>query len=210
MAGKKRARSGTGGVPPVGAFAEIHAGHRAKIQGYLYRMTRDSALAEELTQETFLRVSRGLPDFQGKSKISTWIFRIATNIYLDHRRREAARASHAEAPPPEILDPPGQAPLSASGPRIPDRLFEESEMGRCIREFVDRLPPDHAAVIILHDLEGKRNAEIAQILDCSLDTVKIRLHRARQKLKVLLAEHCDFDYTDEDVLQCDRKQPGDR
>jgi RNA polymerase sigma-70 factor (ECF subfamily) len=209
MAEKRRVRSGAGDVASTGAFAEIHTNHRAKIQGYLYRMTRDRALAEELTQETFLRVSRGLPAFKGKSKLSTWIFRIATNIYLDHRRREAARSPEGAALPPEAVEPTVRAPLAGSGPRLPDRLFEESEMGRCIREFVDRLPPDHAAVIILHDLEGKRNAEIAQILDCSLDTVKIRVHRARQQLKTLLAEHCDFDYTDEDVMQCDRKQPGD-
>jgi RNA polymerase sigma-70 factor (ECF subfamily) len=210
MAEKRRARSGAGDPSPDGAFAEIHENHRAKIEGYLYRMTRDRALAEELTQETFLRVSRGLPSFKGRSKLSTWIFRIATNVYLDHRRREAARSPGGAALPPEALEPAVRAPLAGAGPRLPDRLFEDSEMGRCIREFVDRLPSEHAAVIILHDLEGKRNAEIAQILDCSLDTVKIRVHRARQKLRTLLAEHCDFDYTDEDVMQCDRKQPGDK
>jgi RNA polymerase sigma-70 factor (ECF subfamily) len=192
------------------SFEEIHASHREGILRYLHRMTRDLSLAEELTQESFLRVSRGLPSFRGDSKLSTWLYRIATNVYLDQRRKEASRVRDPEALPPALIDPPDPASLSGSGPKLPDRLFEDSEMGSCIREFVDRLAPDQRAVVILHDLEGLKNTEIAQILDCSLDTVKIRVHRARQKLKALLGEHCDFDYSQEDELRCDRKQPSDR
>ena len=81
-------------------------------------------------------------------------------------------------------------------------------MGECIRDLVDSLSPEHRVAIILHDLQGLKNREIAEILDCSLGAVKIRVHRARQKLKALLVEHCDLQVAD-DVLQCDRKQPGD-
>jgi RNA polymerase sigma-70 factor (ECF subfamily) len=198
------------GERPPDSFADIHASHREGISRYLHRMTRDLSLAEELTQESFIRVSRGLRNFRGESKLSTWLYRIATNVYLDHRRKEASRVPDPEAFPPALIDPPDPASLSGSGPKLPDRLFEDSEMGSCIREFVDRLAPDQRAVVILHDLEGLKNTEIAQILDCSLDTVKIRVHRARQKLKALLGEHCDFDYSQEDELRCDRKQPSDR
>jgi RNA polymerase sigma-70 factor (ECF subfamily) len=198
------------GERPPDSFADIHASHRDGILRYLHRMTRDLSLAEELTQESFLRVSRGLHNFRGESKLSTWLYRIATNVYLDHRRKEASRIHDPEAFPPALIDSPDPASLSGSGPKLPDRLFEDSEMGSCIREFVDRLAPDHRAVVILHDLEGLKNTEIAQVLDCSLDTVKIRVHRARQKLKALLADHCEFDYSQEDELRCDRKQPSDR
>jgi len=74
-------------------FEAIHARYRSLVLGYLRRLTRDAALAEELAQETFLRVSRSLPGFRGDSKLTTWLHRIATRVYLDHRRKEAARAS---------------------------------------------------------------------------------------------------------------------
>ena len=198
--------------PPAGesvsaSFEVIHAEHRDPILGYLLRLTRDLALAEELTQETFLRVSRSLPNFRGDSRLTTWLYRIATHVYLDHRRKEAVRSADPRELPPDLVAAPAPGSSSSAGPRLPDRLFEDSEMGRCIREFVDRLPPEYRTVIVLHDLQGLTNPEIAEVLDCSLDTVKIRVHRARQQLRALLSENCELDYGD-GVARCDRKQPG--
>jgi RNA polymerase sigma-70 factor (ECF subfamily) len=192
------------------AFAEVHEQHRERILHYLHRLTRQPSLAEDLTQETFFRASRAFETFRGAAKLSTWLYRIATNLYLDHRRKESSRPAEAleRARQPEAL--PDAANLSISGPKLPDQLFEDSEMGSCVRQFVDRLPPDHKAVIILHDLEGFKNREIAGVLDCSLDAVKIRIHRARQSLRTLLTEDCEFYYDERDVLRCDRRQPGGR
>lgn len=183
-------------------FDRLHSEHRPQILRYLTRMTRDASVAEELAQETFLRVSRGLDGFRGKSSPVTWIYRIATNACLDHWRRERSRASN-----PEEAARVG-APLSpgtGQAPALPDRLLEQSEMGDCIRGFIDSLPPDYRAAIILHDLEGLTNPEIANVLGCSLETAKIRTHRGRERLSVLLSEHCRFEYSDQAVLQCDRK-----
>ena len=190
------------------SFAQIHAQYRQKILAYLHRLTRHSALAEELTQETFLRVSRGLEAFRGEAKLATWLYRIATNLYLDQKRRESSRPVEVPEGPLDRDDPPDVGSLSISGPKLPDQLFEDSEMGSCIREFVDRLPADHRAVVILHDLEGFKNREIAEVLGCSLDAVKIRIHRARRQLRTLLTEDCEFYYDERDALRCDRKQPG--
>jgi RNA polymerase sigma-70 factor (ECF subfamily) len=191
------------------AFAAVYRDHGEQILTYLHRLTRDLALAEELTQEVFLRVNRGLPGFRGDSKLTTWLYRIATRVYLDQLRRESARSADPDVLPPELIRPPVPGPAAGAEPRLPDRLFEDSEMGICIREFVDRLPPDHRAVIVLHDLEGLTNPEIAEALECSLDTVKIRVHRARRQLRALLSENCDFEVGEGGVLQCDRKQPSD-
>ena len=79
-------------------------------------------------------------------------------------------------------------------------------MRECINEYIDSLPPDYRTVIVLRELEGLANQEIAEILDISLDSVKIRLHRGRAKLKAVLKEACDFYYTDQNTLACDRKQ----
>jgi RNA polymerase sigma-70 factor (ECF subfamily) len=163
----------SGRLPPD-SFAEIHEQYREKVLAYLRRLTRQPALAEDLAQETFLRASRALESFRGEAKLSTWLYRIATNLYLDHRRRESSR-------PAEIRDGLQQAE-----------------------------DPDYKAVIILHDLEGLKNREIADVLDCSLDAVKIRVHRARQRLRALLTGDCEFYYDERDVLRCDRKQSGGR
>lgn len=191
---------------PHESFTEIHDRNRERILGYLHRMTRDRALAEELTQETLFRASRALPGFRGDAKVSTWLYRIATNLYLDWRKAPAGAASPEVRIDPEDLPDRGGP---AEGPKLPDRLLEDSEMGSCIREFVDRLPPDHRAVIILHDLEGLKNREISEIVGCSLETVKVRIHRARRTLRETLSEGCDFYQDERDVLRCDRKQPPD-
>ena len=80
------------------------------------------------------------------------------------------------------------------------------EMADCIKEFVYRLPPDYSTIIILNELEGFTNKEIAEILQVSLGTVKIRLHRARAKLKKSLETGCDFYQDERSELSCDRKQ----
>ena len=87
-----------------------------------------------------------------------------------------------------------------------DELVIRKEMRECINEYIDGLPPDYKAVIVLSEQEGLANKEIAEILGISLDNVKIRLHRARAKLKAVLDEACDFYYTDQNTLACDRKQ----
>ena len=191
-------------------FDQAYADHSGKILAYLRRLTRDPHLAEELVQETFIRVSQGLNNFRGQARLSTWIYRIATNVYLDSYRKSKARFPNMQPFASSSLPVESSDPAEPSEPRLADRLFEQSEMGECVRGFVDSLPPEYQSVIVLHDLQGLKNAEISQILDCSLGTVKIRIHRARQRLKALLSRHCDFEYSEENVLSCDRKQPSNR
>jgi len=92
----------------------------------------------------------------------------------------------------------------------PERKVIRDEMSDCVREFVDRLPPDYRAIIILNELKGFTNKEVAEILQISLDTAKIRLHRARAKLKESLESGCDFYFDESSELACDRKQPVDK
>ena len=86
-------------------------------------------------------------------------------------------------------------------------LIDQADMGHCVREFIERLSDSYRTVIFLHDLHGMTNPEIAQALDCSLATVKIRLHRARTRLKEALAKGCDFSYDERGVFVCRRKRP---
>ncbi|MBT8351505.1 MAG: RNA polymerase sigma factor, partial [Deltaproteobacteria bacterium] len=86
-----------------------------------------------------------------------------------------------------------------------DQTFIREEMSECVREFIDKLPSDYKTVIILSELDEFKNREIADILQVSLETVKIRLHRARAQLKAVLNDGCDFYHNEENVLACDRK-----
>jgi RNA polymerase sigma-70 factor (ECF subfamily) len=90
-----------------------------------------------------------------------------------------------------------------------EREAIRTEMNECIREFVDNLPENYRTVIILSELKDLKNQEIAEILGVSLDAVKIRLHRARIKLKEEFEAGCDFYYNEDSELSCDRKQKSD-
>jgi len=185
-------------------FDEVYAENHEPILGYLKRITGDVALAEDLAQETFSRVARALEGFRGDSKLSTWLYRIATNTFLDHRRRLKTQATEVLEMDLDVLRDASSDLDEEPAPRLPDRLLDDSEMGRCVREFVDSLAPEHRAVIVLHDLEGFKNREIAEILGCSVGAVKIRVHRARQKLRDVLGANCEFYRSEDDVLQCGR------
>lgn len=87
----------------------------------------------------------------------------------------------------------------------PEQLATQSEMSACVQSFIQRLSPNYRAVLVLHDLQGLKNREIAEVLDCSLSTVKIRLHRARSKLRESLNAGCDFDHDKRNVFVCEEK-----
>ena len=156
-----------------------------------------------------MKINKGLKEFKGKSSLSTWIYRISTNAALDRIRSQSFQkktqkvtlngsSNDLENEKDNILI--DETSLSA------EREAISNEMNECIREFVDRLPLDYRTVIILSEMKDLKNQEIADILGISLDTAKIRLHRARVRMKAEFEAGCDF-YQDEDgKLACDRKQ----
>ncbi|MCP5105547.1 MAG: RNA polymerase sigma factor [bacterium] len=183
-------------------FQDIYNTFYSKIHRYLKRLVGESE-AEDLTQEVFLKVSRGLSSFRGESKLSAWIYRIATNAAMDKLRStsflrmvkdrvsidseaECHKGDKDEAPP------------------VAQQLVQD-EMNGCIRRFIDKLSGSYRSVVILSELEGVKNKEIADILGVSLDIVKIRLHRARERLKKELMNGCSFYRNKQNVLSCDLK-----
>ncbi|MCP4540252.1 MAG: sigma-70 family RNA polymerase sigma factor [Chloroflexi bacterium] len=184
-------------------FADIFAEYQRPIYNYLLRMTQNQAKAEDLTQETFIRVHRGLPGFRGDASLSTWIYRIATNVGHDHFRRRATQQAEAALSIEEI-ESDGEW-LVDETPSSPDQLAAQSEMSDCVQRFIHRLSPDYRAVLMLRELQGLKNREIAEVLDVSLDTVKIRLHRARNKLREALNTGCVFTCDERNVFVCEPK-----
>ena len=186
-------------------FNEIFDEYHPRILRYLTRIVGPDD-AEDLSQEVFDKISRGLGRFQGRSRLSTWIYRIATNTAIDRSRSTAYRyeKGHDSFEDEKSHESSGVTAVKASP--VTDQLVIRKEMSDCVNEFIDNLPPDYRTVIVLCELEGFANKEIAEILGISLENVKIRLHRARIRLKKALQEGCDFYYTERDTLACDRKQ----
>ena len=182
---------------PNPSFEELATELTPQLTIYLARMTGSAADADDLLQETLMRIARALPDFEGRSSPKNWAFRIATNTAIDFLRktRKFGFSEFGENEDVSTVDEE-------------DRMVLD-EMNNCVREVIDGLPPDYRAALILFNLQGRSVAEIAQILDISVATAKVRIHRAKARLKEALNRNCDFYTSDDGNLRCDRKKPGD-
>jgi RNA polymerase sigma-70 factor (ECF subfamily) len=141
--------------------------------------------------------SRALPRFRGESSVATWIYRIATNIAYDRLRSSSSQRA-CEVP----ID--AEAPVKDESSGIEQQLVRR-EMNDCVDRFIDRLPANYRAVVILSEQEGLTNQEIAAALRLTVDTVKIRLHRARTRLRKELGDGCNFYRDERNELACEPK-----
>ncbi len=182
-------------------FQKIYAEYYPKIVGYLRRLV--GAEAEDTAQETFVKISQSLDRFRGESSLATWIYRIATNSAMDHLRKTSSRKTllTQEEDLPSTED---DSPLEEKSPRL-DTLLIRKDMNDCIRGLVNDLSENYRTVLVLSDLEGFTNAEIGDVLGLSLETVKIRLHRARLALRKSMNHACDLYRDERNELSCDRK-----
>lgn len=190
-------------------FDEVFKQYQPNILGYISKMTGPD-LAEDITQEVFEKVSRNLDGFKGESKLSTWIYRIATNTALDRIRSPSFKLTDLRDTGGISADEEPGHPISGEAPASPEQQVIRKEMGDCIHEFIGRLPPDYRTVLALSEIQGMKNREIAEILEISLDSVKIRLHRARARLRQELESGCVFYRDDRNVFSCDRKTSGSK
>jgi len=195
---------------PNYAFQHIHEKYRSRIARYLAGLAGEDN-AEDLCQEVFFKVDKGLKDFREEAHLSTWIYRIATNTFHDHIRGHAFKQQEKEllSPTEEIDTLHGGTPGIAEQPSLAEQKIIKNEMIACIRSYIDQLPEDYRVVLLLSEEEGFKNREIGEILQISLDNVKIRLHRAKAKLKELLEGNCEFYLDDQSNVACDRKQGCD-
>ena len=190
-------------------FHSVYETFHPKIVRYLAHMVgwRD---AEDLTQEVFVKVNRALNSFKGESQVSTWIYRIATNSALDKLRSPSFRQTGRESlsrdsigeDETESMDK--NAWTGENAPSIETSVVRK-EMNQCIRGVVEKLPENYRTVVVLSELEGLRDDEIAEILGVSIHTAKIRLHRARARLKKELEGHCNFYRDERNEFACDLK-----
>lgn len=177
--------------------------YRASIYRYVLRLVRDRVRADDLTQETFLRVHQRLGELKDPAALEAWLYRIATNLCYDRFRQREHRHPMLPLTSPELETTPID---NAEQQLRPDQLLERGEMSDCVMQFLTRLPDAQREVILLHDLQELSGPEIAEQLGISLANVKIRLHRARVRLKAALTEGCAFTRDDRGVFVCEPKR----
>ncbi len=179
-------------------FETVYREFHDPIRRHVARLVGDND-AEDVTQEVFASVSSALPQFRGESSLSTWIYRIATNAAVD-RLRSAAFKRKAD-----VTDHEAHVPDPAAGA---EQTMVRREMNDCIRGYIDRLPDSYRHVLVLSEQQGLANQEIADALGITLHTVKIRLHRARARLREAMGEGCSVYRDDRNEVACDPKPPG--
>jgi len=191
-------------------FQQVYDEYHAKIFRYLTRVVGQSE-AEDLTQEVFVKVGQSLETFRGEAQLSTWIYRIATNAALDRLRQPSVRHGGEKLLPVESIAEikADQDIRTGELKASTEQKLIRSEMNGCIREIIQALPERYRAVIVLSELEGLKDGEIAEILGVTLQAAKVRLHRARARLREELAAACVFYRDERNELACDRKSPSD-
>jgi RNA polymerase sigma-70 factor, ECF subfamily len=156
------------------AFQELVDRYKDLVYALIARTVQDRSRAEDLAQDVFLRIHRGLPYFRGEARLSTWIYRIVANVCI----QDAAR-------PPSISldDRGGQHEQRASAT---DRRFGDLELKDRLEKAIARLPPNARLLVAAHYLEGVRYEDLAEALQLPLGTVKTQLYRAKQQLRRML------------------------
>jgi len=184
---------------PSASFEDVIEDLGPALRSYLERMVGDRVLADDLFQEMSIKIAGGLPGFEGRSTIKTWAFRIAHRVCLDHFRKSSSKQNFLEFVEEE----------HAASELEQDDAIVIDEMSDCIRGVIDSLPPDYRTALVLHDLEGLTAADVARVSECSVATAKIRIHRARKRLRAALQDQCRFYHDRDQVLRCDRKSSDD-
>lgn len=190
-------------------FQQIYEDYRPRVRRYLAGLAGKD-MADDLCQDVFVKIAGGLSGFREESSLSTWIYRVATNTFRDYLRSRCGRQQQNERPLSHDMsaeDVPG-AFAGPVGSGI-DQTFIRKEMIDCVRDYIEQLPEDYRIVLLLSEEEGFKNREIAEIMQVSLDNVKVRLHRARARLKETLKNHCEFYLDGRSEIACDRKQDRD-
>ena len=176
------------------AFEELLGRYRRPLFNFILRSVRDKAKAEDLLQDTFLRVIQKSADFQGKAKFSTWLYTIARNLCIDTSRKMVFRR-HKSLDAPSRRDDAGAAPLveKVAGTELgADREVIGEDIKRKLALAVEELPDDQREVFLLRQVQHLPFKEIAEIVGVPENTVKSRMRYALERLQQALDEYRDY------------------
>jgi RNA polymerase sigma-70 factor (ECF subfamily) len=172
------------------AFRELVRRYERPVFSLIFRMVRDRELAEDLAQDTFIKVLNNIDRYRPEFKLSSWLFKIANNVTIDHlRKRQLATVSLDGSPHAQTA-----AEAQATSLDVESRgesaleAIESRELGSAIERAIGKLRPEYRSCILLRHVEGRSYEEIAATLDLPLGTVKTYIHRARHELREALEE----------------------
>ncbi len=171
------------------AYRELLERYQRPVFSLIYRMVRDREQAEDLSQETFVKVFNHLKRYDPKYKFSSWIFKIASNLTIDSlRKKELDTVSvHGSRHATTQQEEEGtRITIESRGPN-PEEFLEAKELGEEIEQAIGTLRPEYQTAILLRHVEGRPYEEIAEIMSVPLGTVKTYIHRARGELRDSLA-----------------------
>ena len=181
------------------AFTQLVAKYQDRVFNTCWRICGHAEDARDLTQDTFLKAFESIDTFRGRSAFYTWVFRIAVNLSLSHRRKGVHRAALSIDRPVRAGDE-RTAPAASLVDRNasdPSRAVTHAETAEQVTAALASIEPDHRVVIVLRDVEGFDYQEIADILDLAVGTVKSRLFRGRLALRERLRGACGKECSDE-------------
>jgi RNA polymerase sigma-70 factor (ECF subfamily) len=176
--------------------ADTLSEHRAAVRGFVLRHVGDEALADDLSQETFLRVQRSSAVHRGEASARSWLCAIALNVVRDHFRAAGRLPRTTSAP---------VALEGVASDEDAERSLLRSEMDSCIGEFLLQLSESQHRVVALHDMAGLTHREIAAVLGPSVANSRVLLHRGRAALREILGRNCTLSFDSDDV-PCERKE----
>ena len=177
-------------------FYSIFDQYHDRLKKFVAITVKNEWAADDIVQEVFVRAHSKIDTLKDHDKIGSWLFRIAYRQCMDHFRKESRKT------PEEMEDFPE---VDTSSYSTTERKLEQHQMSVCVQNQMLLLPENYRTVIWLFDVLGFTLKEIADILDLSVENVKIRLHRARKKLKSILSQKCTFDKDERNVLVCEPK-----
>ncbi len=192
IGGPRRMSTSTPGTQELERF-------RSAVTRYIHSLVRDASEAEDLAQETILRAHQQRSTLRDPAALESWLYQIATHLSIDvlrHRARTIQR----------IVDTPvEQLSITDDVQTSPFNILKRHEMSECVQRYIATLSDDYKSVLLLHDADGLTAGEIAHLLELPKTTVKMRLHRARQRVKLALNSACAFGRDERGVLICEPK-----
>ncbi len=177
----------------VRAFELLVTRHRKALFNFILRFVRDTAQAEDVTQETFLRLVKGADAYERQAKFTTWLYTIARNLCVDAARRGKHRkAASLDAPIGEEDGSTSLLDLVADGGAAVDRQAQSRELALRLRQAIEALPDEQREIFLLREVADLQFNEIAKVIGCPENTVKSRMRYALEKLREALEEYRDL------------------
>jgi len=166
------------------AFEFLYKRHNQRVYALCLRMVKNHAYAEDLTQDTFVAVLRGIRKFRGQSAFSTWLHRVTRNTVLMGFRKRRLKETSLD----EITDPEAETGRVPAEFGVSDARLESMADRMLLNNAVKRLSRGFRATLLLHDLHGYEHSEVAEMMGCATGTSKSQLHKARLRVRKMLSK----------------------